>query len=164
MFTNEYTYMGGGVGVGDFNNDGLPDIFFAGNQSGSQLYINKGKLQFENISQKAGIVTTAWCTGVSIVDINNDGWPDIYVSVSGKVQGVARKNLLFINQHDLTFKEEAAAYGLADTSYSTQAVFFDYDKDGRLDMYLLNHNLNDERPNDIRDRKIDSTSIAADKL
>lgn len=164
MFTNEYTYMGGGVGIGDFNNDGLPDIFFAGNQVSSQLYINKGKLRFENSTQKAGVATTAWCTGVSVVDINNDGWPDIYVSVSGKVPGTARKNLLFINQHNLTFTEEADAYGLADTSYSTQAVFFDYDLDGRLDIYLLNHNLNDDRPNDIRDRKVDSHSAAADKL
>ncbi len=164
MFTNEYTYMGGGVGIGDFNNDGLPDIFFAGNQSSSQLYINKGNLRFENGTQKAGVFTTAWCTGVSVVDINNDGWPDIYVSVSGKVTGPARKNLLFVNQHNLTFKEEAAAYGLADTSYSTQAVFFDYDRDGRLDMYLLNHALNDNRPNDIRDKKVDTHSTAADKL
>jgi len=70
MFTNEYTYMGGGVGVGDFNNDGLPDVFFAGNQSSSQLYINKGKLQFENTTQKAGLSTSSWCTGVSIIDIN----------------------------------------------------------------------------------------------
>src|ERR1700710_2472932 len=79
MFTNEYTYMGGGVGIGDFNNDGLPDIFFAGNQVSSQLYLNKGNLQFENITQKAGVATTSWCTGVSVIDINNDGWADVYV-------------------------------------------------------------------------------------
>ncbi len=164
MFVNEYTYMGGGVGIGDFNNDGLPDVFFAGNQVSSQLYLNKGKMQFEDITKKAGVATTSWCTGVSVVDINNDGWPDIYVSVSGKVSGDNRKNLLFINQHDLSFNEEAAAYGLADTSYSTQAVFFDYDKDGRLDMYLLNHTLNDNRPNDIRDIKTDSNAVAADRL
>ena len=164
MFVNEYTYMGGGVGVGDFNNDGLEDIFFAGNQVSSQLYINKGNMKFENITQKAGVATSSWCTGVSIVDINNDGWPDIYVCVSGRVPGQKRKNLLFINQHNLTFKEEAEEYGLADTSFSTQAVFFDYDKDGRLDMYLLNHNLNDNRPNDIILNKIDSNSQAADKL
>jgi len=164
MFVNEYTYMGGGVGVGDFNNDGLQDIFFAGNQVSSKLYINKGGMRFEDITQKAGLATTAWCTGVSVIDINNDGWPDIYVCVSGRVPGAKRKNLLFINQHNLTFKEEADEYGLADTSYSTQAVFFDYDKDGRLDMYLLNHTLNDDRPNDIRDRKVDSNAVAGDKL
>jgi hypothetical protein len=164
MFVNEYTYMGGGVGIGDFNNDGLQDVFFSGNQVSSKLYINKGKMRFEDITEKASIQTNTWCTGVSIVDINNDGWSDIYLSVSGKVTGSSRKNLLFINQHNLTFKEEAVEYGIADTSYTTQAVFFDYDKDGRLDMYLLNHTLNDRRPNDIRDRKIDSNAIAADKL
>jgi enediyne biosynthesis protein E4 len=164
MFVNEYTYMGGGVGVGDFNNDGLEDIFFAGSQGSSKLYINKGDFHFEDITVKAGVSTDSWCTGVSIVDINNDGWPDIYVCVSGKVAGSKRKNLLFINQHNLTFKEEAAEYGLADTSYSTQAVFFDYDKDGKLDMYLLNHTLNDSRPNDIRENQVDSNSIAGDKL
>ncbi|MEO8415368.1 MAG: VCBS repeat-containing protein [Ginsengibacter sp.] len=164
MFVNEYTYMGGGVGIGDFNNDGLPDIFFAGNQVSSKLYINKGDMHFEDVTSKAGLSTTSWCTGVCVTDINNDGWPDIYVCVSGRVNGTKRKNLLFINQHDLTFKEEAAAYGLADTSYSTQAVFLDYDKDGRMDMYLLNHTLNDKRPNDIRDNKVDSNAIAGDKL
>jgi hypothetical protein len=123
MFVNEYTYMGGGVGIGDFNNDGLPDIFFAGNQVSSKLYINKGDFHFEDITQKAGVSTNTWCTGVSVIDINNDGWPDMYVSVSGRVDGNRRKNLLFINQHNLTFKEEAAQYGLDDTSYSTQAVF-----------------------------------------
>jgi len=164
MFVNEYTYMGGGVGVGDFNNDGLEDIFFSGSQGSSKLYINKGNFRFEDITLKAGVSTDSWCTGVSIVDINNDGWPDIYVCVSGKVPGSKRKNLLFINQHNLTFKEEAAEYGLADTSYSTQAVFLDYDKDGKLDMYLLNHTLNDNRPNDIRENKVDSNSIAGDKL
>ena len=164
MFVNEYTYMGSGVGVGDFNQDGLQDIFFAANLSGAKLYLNKGNMHFEDITRTAGVGTDSWCTGVSVVDINNDGWPDIYVSVSGKVPGEKRKNLLFINQHDLTFKEEAASYGLADTSYSTQAVFFDYDRDGRMDMYLLNHNLNDNRPNDLRDKRVDSGSIAADKL
>jgi hypothetical protein len=164
MFVNEYTYMGGGVGVGDFNRDGLPDIFFAGNLVSSRLYLNKGNMRFEDITQKAGVATDVWCTGVSVVDINNDGWPDIYVCVSGRGPGARRRHLLFINQHDLTFKEEAAEYGLADTSYSTQAVFFDYDRDGRLDMYLVNHTLDDNRPNDIRDRKTDSNAVAGDKL
>jgi len=164
MFVNEYTYMGGGVGIGDFNRDGLPDVFFAGNQVSSKLYLNKGGLKFEDVTVKAGLATSSWCTGVSVVDINNDGWPDIYVCVSGRVPGERRKNLLFINQHDMTFREQAEAYGLADTSYSTQAVFFDYDKDGRLDMYLLNHTLDDYHPNDIRDRKVDSNAMARDKL
>ncbi|HEV3411211.1 MAG TPA: VCBS repeat-containing protein [Puia sp.] len=163
MFVNEYTYMGGGVGVGDFNRDGLPDLFFAGNQVSSRLYLNKGRMRFEDITQRAGVSTDTWCTGVSVVDINNDGWPDIYVCVSGKGPG-KRRNLLFINQHDLTFKEEAAQYGLDDSVYSTQAVFFDYDGDGRLDMYLVNHTLDDMRPNDIRERKVDSNAIAGDRL
>ena len=164
MFVNEYTYMGGGVGVGDFNRDGLPDLFFAGNQVSSRLYLNKGGMHFEDITQKAGVGTDVWCTGVSVIDINNDGWPDVYVCVSGQAPAGRRRNLLFVNQHDLTFKEEAAAYGLADTGYSTQAVFFDYDKDGRLDMYLLRHSLSDHLPNEIRDVAVDTTSIAADKL
>lgn len=164
MFVNEYTYMGGGVGIGDFNNDGLPDIFFAGNQVRSKLYVNKGKMQFDDVTKQAGVTTNVWCTGVSVIDINNDGWQDIYVSVSGKKPGVQRQNLLFINQHNLSFKEQAADYGLADTGYSTQAVFFDYDNDGRLDVYLLNHTLEDYRPNDIRDTTVTINAIAADKL
>ncbi len=164
MFVNEYTYMGGGVGVGDFNHDGLQDIFFAGNQVSSKLYINKGDIRFEDITEKAGVATHSWCTGISVIDINNDGWADIYVCVSGSVPGAQRKNLLFINQHNSTFKEEAAEYGLADTSYSTQAAFFDYDGDGRLDIYLLNHTLNDRQPNNIRENKVDSNAVAGDKL
>ena len=164
MLVNEYTYMGGGVGVGDFNRDGLPDLFFAGSQVSSRLYLNKGDMHFDDITAKARVSTTGWCTGVTVVDINNDGWPDIYVCVSGKVPGAKRKNLLFINQHNLTFKEEAAEYGLADTAYSTQAVFFDYDQDGRPDMYLLNHTLDEVFPNNVRNRKIDTNSVAADKL
>ena len=115
MFVNEYAYMGGGIGVGDFNRDGLPDLFFAGNQVSSRLYLNKGAMHFEDITQNAGVGTDVWCTGVSVIDINNDGWPDIYVCVSGAAPGDRRRNLLFINQHDLTLKEEAAAYGLSDT-------------------------------------------------
>jgi hypothetical protein len=164
MFVNEYTYMGGGVGIGDFNRDGLPDIFFAGNQESSRLYINKGNMHFRDLTAAAGLQTTGWCTGISVVDINNDGWSDLYVCVSGKAPGSRRKNLLFINHGDLHFTEEAEAYGLADTGYATQAVFFDYDRDGRLDMYLVNHTLHDDRPNDIRDRKADSNAVAADKL
>src|SRR5215217_1805742 len=94
MFVNEYTYMGGGVGIGDFNNDGLQDVFFAGNQVSSKLYVNKGNLRFEDITNKAAVSTNTWCTGVSVIDINNDGWTDIYVSVSGKVAGTSRTNLL----------------------------------------------------------------------
>ncbi len=138
-FINEFGYMGGGVGIGDFNNDGLKDIFFSGNQVSCRLYINKGNHQFEDITEKAGLQTNVWATGVSIVDINNDGYDDIYICVLGKDLLHPAKNLLFINQHDLTFKEEAQEYGLDFSGYSTQAVFLDYDKDGDLDMYLVNY-------------------------
>ena len=163
-FINEFGYMGGGVGIGDFNNDGKKDIFFSGNQVSCRLYINKGNNQFEDITEKAGIKTDVWCTGVSIVDINQDGYDDIYVCVFGKDLLHRSKNLLFINQHDLTFKEEAEAYGLADTGYSTQAVFFDYDKDGDLDMYLTNYLLSANNANNIIPRDKSGFSPANDRL
>lgn len=163
-FINEFGYMGGGVGIGDFNNDGLADIFFSGNQVSGRLYINKGNNQFNDITEKAGVATKDWCTGVSVVDINNDGYDDIYVSVFGKDLRNRAKNLLFINQHDLTFKEEAEAYGIADTGYSTQAAFFDYDKDGDLDMYLTNYLLSTKNGNSIFPRDRSGRSPANDKL
>jgi enediyne biosynthesis protein E4 len=139
---NEFGYMGGGVGIGDFNNDGLKDIVFTANQVSSRIYINKGNNKFEDITEKAGLTTNVWATGVSIVDINNDGYDDIYICTYGQNLLHRSNNLLFINQHNLTFKEEAQEYGLADTSYSSQAVFFDYDRDGDLDMYLANYLFN----------------------
>ncbi|WP_162915604.1 VCBS repeat-containing protein [Paraflavitalea soli] len=163
-FINEFGYMGGGVGIGDFNNDGLPDIFFTGNQVSCRLYINKGNYQFEDITEKAGIGTHVWATGVSVADINNDGYDDIYVSVFGKNLSRRAANLLFINQHNLSFKESAAEYGLADTSYSTQAVFMDYDRDGDLDMYLANYLLNGANANTIYARNLTGSSPANDRL
>src|SRR5678809_585877 len=155
---------GGGVGIGDFNNDGLKDIFFSGNQVSCRLYINKGNNKFDDITTTAGIETSVWCTGVSIADINNDGYDDIYVCVFGKDLMTHSKNLLFINQHDLTFRESAAEYGLADEGYSTQAAFFDYDKDGDLDMYLTNYLLADRNGNTIYPRDRSGLSPANDKL
>jgi hypothetical protein len=163
-FINEFGYMGGGVGIGDFNNDGLKDIFFTGNQVTSRLYINKGNNHFEDITDKAGIKTDAWATGVSIADVNSDGYDDIYVCVLGKDLVHKAKNLLFINQHDLSFKEEAVAYGLADEGYSTQAAFFDYDKDGDLDMFLINYFLSPANTNNIVPRDRTGRSAANDKL
>ncbi|MES1159117.1 MAG: CRTAC1 family protein, partial [Bacteroidota bacterium] len=163
-FIDEFGYMGGGVGIGDFNNDGLKDIFFTGNQVSCRLYINKGRHQFEDITIPAGVATSIWATGVSIVDINNDGYDDIYISVFGKNLLKPAKNLLFINQHDLTFKEEAAEYGLADTGYSTQAVFFDYDHDGDLDMYLTNYRLNGPNANTLYPKDLSGHSPANDRL
>ncbi|MEJ7767389.1 MAG: VCBS repeat-containing protein [Chitinophagaceae bacterium] len=163
-FINEFGYMGGGVGIGDFNNDGLKDVFFTGNQVSSRLYINKGDNHFEDITQRAGITTHDWATGVSIADINHDGYDDIYVCVFGTNLLDRAKNLLFINQRNLTFRESATEYGLADTGYSTQAVFLDYDKDGDLDMYLANYLLNGSNANNLFPRDNSGKSSANDKL
>jgi hypothetical protein len=138
--TDFFVYNGGGVGIGDINNDGLPDIFFAGNQVPSRLYLNKGNLRFEDVTQRAGIDTRGrWCSGVSMVDINNDGFLDIYVSVSGPpwTPAAQRANLLFINDGDGTFTEEAERYGIAGSDFTTHAAFLDYDGDGYLDLFLL---------------------------
>ncbi len=162
---NEFGYMGGGVGTLDVNNDGLKDIFFCGNQVSSKLYLNKGNNHFEDITLSAGVSTSDWITGVSIVDINNDGYDDIYLCTYGDSSGRRSHNLLFINQHNNTFKEEAAEYGLADTSYATQAVFFDYDKDGDLDMYLCNYMLNASySANYLFQKNLSGNSPANDKL
>ncbi len=166
---DQYIYIGAGVGVGDFNNDGLPDLFFAGGQVSSKLYINKGNFRFEDITEQAGLETSSWCTGVTVVDINNDGWPDIYICVSHSRDPAKRKNLLFINQGNgkdgqPSFKEQAAEYGLADEGFSTQSAFLDYDGDGRLDMYLMNHNVIQNQPNNIVAQQAPGSASAADKL
>jgi hypothetical protein len=137
-----YFYNGGGVAAGDLNNDGLADLVFTGNQKGNKVYINKGDLSFEDVSRAAGIEDqNGWSTGVVLVDINNDGWNDIYICRSGDAHPGNRKNLLYVNNHDNTFTEQAASYGLDDSGYSTHATFFDYDKDADLDMFLINHSI-----------------------
>jgi len=143
--TDAYVYNGAGVGVGDIDNDGLPDIFFAGNQVSSRLYLNKGGMRFEDITQSAGVATHGWATGVSLVDINHDGFLDIYVCVSGPERSTPaeRANLLFVNNGDGTFTEAAARYGIADNGFSTHAAFVDYDRDGDPDLFLLNNSPKD---------------------
>lgn len=140
IFKYRNFYNGGGVAIGDINNDGLPDIYLTGNMVPNKLYLNKGGLQFEDISEKAGVQgNKPWSTGVTMVDINNDGFLDLYVSNAGNMEGNNHDNDLYINNGDLTFTEKAAGYNLAKTGFSTHATFFDYDKDGDLDAYILNN-------------------------
>ena len=138
----EYLYNGGGVSVGDINNDDLPDIYFTSTFGSNKLYLNKGNLKFEDITEKAGVAANSgFKTGVTMADVNNDGLLDIYVCKTSKSDDGQKNNLLFINNGDLTFTESALKYGLEDNSNSNHANFFDYDLDGDLDMYLLNHRL-----------------------
>lgn len=166
----EYIYNGGGVAAADFNNDGLQDLLFTGNQVSNELYLNKGELHFEEVTQAAGLQSARWCTGVAVVDINDDGKKDIYISVAGfETSAKEMENLLFINQGwDAegvpTFKEEAAKYGLNDNGYSTQAAFLDYDLDGDLDLYLLTNAMESFNRNNIRPRRVNGEASSTDRL
>lgn len=164
-------YNGGGVGIGDFNNDGLQDVYFTGNLVSNKLYLNKGKLKFDDITREAGVDGAGrWCRGVTVVDINNDGWQDIYVCVTMNNDPEKRKNLLYINQgvdkngvpH---FKEMAAEYGLDDTTHSTMAAFFDYDNDGDLDMFLVvNQILKTDNPSVFRPKITNGSHPSTSRL
>jgi hypothetical protein len=138
-----YYYNGGGVAIGDINNDGLSDIYFTANSKGNnKLYLNKGNFEFEDITATAGVSGTSdWCSGVTMADVNGDGFLDIYVSAVSNSNGLKGSNQLFINSggDSVAFTESAAKYGLNFSGLSTQAAFFDYDRDGDLDCYLLNH-------------------------
>ena len=161
----EYFYNGGGVAVGDLDNDGLEDIFFTGNMSSNKVYRNLGNLKFEDLSKKSGLEgKEVWTTGVSMADVNGDGLLDIYVCYSGKGDPKERGNELWINQGNFVFKEEAASFGIADQSNSTQGLFFDFDRDGDLDLYLLNHHIQVINELEFDEAKTVRHPFAGDKL
>ena len=174
IFKYRNFYNGGGVAIGDINNDGLSDVYFTSNLGKNKLYLNKGNFKFEDISLKAGVEgKKVWSTGVVMVDINADGLLDIYVCNAGNSKGSQQNNELFINNGNLTFTEKAEAYNLADTGITTHAAFFDYDKDGDLDVYILNNSfipvssLNYSNKRELRDKDWDVADIlkgGGDKL
>ena len=145
VFKYRNYYNGGGVAIGDINSDYLPDVYLVANNKSNRLYINKGNMQFKDVTKDAGVAGShKWSTGVCMVDINGDGLLDIYVCNSGNIKGDSRANELFINQGSEsgeipTFIEAATDYGIDDNSFSTHAAFFDYDNDGDLDLYVLNN-------------------------
>ncbi|NER14640.1 hypothetical protein GWK08_14385 [Leptobacterium flavescens] len=160
-----YFYNGGGVAIGDINNDGLQDIFFSGNQVKNKLYLNKGGLQFEDISEKAGIEgNSSWNTGAVMGDVNGDGLLDIYVCAVVGLKGFNGYNELYINKGDNTFTESAAKYGLDLDSYSSSAAFLDYDLDGDLDLYLLNHAVHTQESFGHADLRLKRNYETGDKL
>jgi hypothetical protein len=164
----EYFYNGGGVGIGDFNNDGFPDVFLSGNMTSSKLYLNRGNLEFQDVTKVSKTETTRWCSGVTTVDINQDGWLDIFISVSGPTD-LTKGNYCFVNQGlnnegIPVFTELAVEYNLAGVGNTTQTVFFDFDKDGDLDAYMLKHHQFIGDPNSIRRKPSSSSSKANDRL
>ena len=160
-----YFYNGGGVAAGDINNDGLIDLYFSSNQNSNKLYLNRGNLLFEDITAKAGVESIGeWKTGVNLVDINNDGFLDIYLTRLGGYKKIEGKNELYINNGDLTFSEKASEFGLDFEGFSTHSAFFDFDKDGDLDMYLLNHSVHTERSYGSYKLRFERNNKSGDKL
>ncbi len=170
VLTYRNFYNGGGVAIGDVNNDGWPDIYLTANMQPNKLYLNKGDWQFEDITAQAGVAgAKSWSTGVAMVDINGDGWLDIYVCNSGDVAGDNKENELFINNGTVaphvSFTEKAQEYGLADRGYTTHASFFDYDTDGDLDAYILNNSYkNPEKIDPFKSTRLQKDSLGGDKL
>ena len=162
----EYMFNGAGVALCDINKDGLTDILFTGNMVSAKLYLNKGNMQFEDITAKAGLQTSGWCYGASVVDINQDGFPDIYICKAGnrKTPADSMHNLFFINNRNGTFTESAKKMGLDDDGYDVQATFLDYDHDGDLDMYLLRNSFVNYNRNTVRAKELDGAATSTDKL
>ena len=160
-----YYYNGGGVGILDVNNDGLDDIFFSGNEVGDELYLNEGDMKFKNITQSAGINSeNNWSTGVAIADVNNDGLVDIYVSTVSDYKNLEGHNRLYINNGDLTFTETSKETGLDFVGFGTQASFFDYDNDGDLDVYLLNHSIHTPRNYGRANKRFEKDLKSGDRM
>ena len=160
-----YFYNGGGVATGDINNDGLIDIYFSSNQGSNKLYLNKGNFQFKDITYDAGVESiNEWKTGVTLVDVNGDGFIDIYQNRLGGYKDIQGRNQLFINNGDLTFTEKARDYGIDFEGFSTHSAFFDYDGDGDLDLYLLNHSVHTERSYGNYKLRFERSEKSGDKL
>ena len=170
ILTDEYIFNGGGIATADFDQNGLPDLFFTGNQVANRLYLNQGEFKFDDVSEQAGILAEdKWCTGSVVVDINNDGWPDIYVATAMKKGPGERNNLLFVNQGkdaqgNISFKEMASQYGIADPGNSMGAAFLDYDLDGDLDLYVLNNEQLAAKPTNFRAKVTDGSAINNDSF
>jgi len=170
ILTDEYIFNGGGLAVADFDNNGLPDLFFAGNQVANKLYLNSGEFSFNDVTETAGVAEAdQWCTGIAVADINGDGWMDIYVASAMKTGPDQRNNLLFVNQGlnengIPTFREMAAEYGIADSGNAMGAAFIDYDLDGDLDLYVLNNEQSKIKPTTYRQKITDGSAINNDKF
>ncbi|HZY77974.1 MAG TPA: VCBS repeat-containing protein [Cyclobacteriaceae bacterium] len=170
ILTYEYIYNGGGVGIADFNNDSLKDVFFAGNLVSNKMYLNKGNFAFQDITPQANInVPGRWNSGVTVVDINNDGWLDIYVTATMRPGAEDRRNMLFVNnglnaEGIPTFTEKAGSYGIADDGYSVMAAFLDYDKDDDLDLYVLTNARMNNVPTNFRPKIADGSAVNNDRL
>ncbi|MEM1327020.1 MAG: VCBS repeat-containing protein [Bacteroidota bacterium] len=164
----EYIYNGSGVGVGDFDKNGLPDLFFAGNMVSSKLYLNQGDFRFEDVTENAGVVTDAWCTGIAVVDINGDGWDDIHVAIAHDAKLGDSKNHFFIHQGLKdgvpVFKDMATEMGLGESLYSIQVAFLDYDKDSDLDLFLINNSMESYPRNSPMGQTKDGRGKSVDRL